>query len=55
MNCWRLLGPTKQIEVKRCPAMDHFTERTVHGPGGQLTKSAVSSFTVDLSKMLSDL
>ena len=51
-ECWLVLGREKQIEVHRQPDEGQFAERTLHGPGGRLTSTAIPSFTVDLSKLL---
>ena len=51
-ECWLVLGREKQIEVHRQPGEGQFAERTLHGPGGRLTSTAIPSFTVDLSKLL---
>ena len=51
-ECWLVLGREKQIEVHRQPSEGQFAERALHGPGGQLTSTAIPSFTVDLSKLL---
>jgi Uma2 family endonuclease len=50
-ECWLVLGPEKQIEVHRQPSAGQFTERSVHGPGGQLTSSAIPQVTVDLTAL----
>ena len=50
-ECWLVLGPQKQIEVHRQPAGEQFTERTLHGPGGVLTSSAVPGITVELNAL----
>jgi Uma2 family endonuclease len=51
-ECWLVLGREKQIEVHRQPGEGQFAERTLHGPGGRLTSSAVPSFMVDLSELM---
>jgi Uma2 family endonuclease len=51
-ECWLVLGREKQIEVHRQPGEGQFAARTLHGPGGRLTSTAIPSFTVDLSKLL---
>lgn len=50
-ECWLVLGPEKKIEVHRQPAGEQFAECAVHGPGGSLTSTAVSSFMVDLASL----
>ena len=45
---WLVLGPEKQIEVHRQPAETHFAARSMHGPGGLVTSTAIPDFTVDL-------
>ena len=50
-ECWLVLGREKQIEVHREPGEVDFAERTLHGPGGGLTSTAIPSFTVDLSRL----
>lgn len=50
-ECWLVLGETKQIEVYRLPVGDKFAERTLHGPGGTLTSSALPEFTLDLDAL----
>lgn len=47
-ECWLVLVPEKQIEVKLQPNGTQFAERAVHGPNGRLSSSAVPGFTVDL-------
>jgi Uma2 family endonuclease len=51
-ECWLVLGPEKQIEVHRQPGEGQFAQRTLHGPGAQLTSTAIPSLTVDVSKLL---
>ena len=51
-ECWLVLGREQQIEVHRQPGEGQFAERALHGPGGRLTSTAISSFTVDLSQLL---
>jgi Uma2 family endonuclease len=51
-ECWLVLGREKQIEVHRKPGEGQFAERTLQGPGGRLTSTAIPRFTVDLSKLL---
>ncbi|MCX6101374.1 MAG: Uma2 family endonuclease [Candidatus Bipolaricaulota bacterium] len=51
-ECWLVLGRDKQIEVHRQPNKLQFAERTLHGPGAQLTSTAIPSITVDVSKLL---
>src|SRR5437773_10443349 len=46
-ECWYVLAPDRQIEVHRRPTGDQFAERTIHGPGGRLTSSAVPEVAVD--------
>ena len=50
-ECWLVLGPEKQIEVHRRPAGDHFSERTVHGPGGRLISATAPEFSVELDAL----
>ena len=50
-ECWLVLGPEKQIEVHRQPQGEQFAEHAVHGPGGSVTSTVVSSFTVDLASL----
>jgi Uma2 family endonuclease len=47
-ECWLVLGPEKQIEVHRAPQAGEYTERSVHGPGGNVTSTAVPGFAVEL-------
>ena len=51
-ECWLVLGREKQVEVHRQPGEGQFADRTLHGPGTQLTSTAIPSFTVDLSQLL---
>jgi Uma2 family endonuclease len=51
-ECWLVLGQEKQIEVHRRPDGGQFAERTLHGPGTQVTSTAILSFTVDVSEPL---
>ena len=48
-ECWLVLGPEKQIEVHRQPQGEQYAERSVHGPGGSVTSTAVPGFTVDVA------
>jgi Uma2 family endonuclease len=50
-ECWLVLGPEKQIEVRRQPQGEQFAEHALHGPGGSLTSAAVPSFTVELDRL----
>ncbi len=50
-ECWLVLAPEKQIEVRRQPKGEQFAERAVHGPGGMLTSAVVPSFTVELDRI----
>ncbi|HNQ88708.1 MAG TPA: Uma2 family endonuclease [Verrucomicrobiota bacterium] len=50
-ECWLVLGPEKQIEVHRQPQGEQYAVHSVHGPGGSVTSTAVSSFTVDLASL----
>jgi Uma2 family endonuclease len=50
-ECWLVLGPEKQVEVHRQPAGEQFAETVVHGPGGQVTSSAVTRFAVELDSL----
>jgi Uma2 family endonuclease len=52
-ECWLVLGPEKLVEVYRKPEGSAFGEHTVHGPGGRLTSSAFSNFSVDLTSLFS--
>ena len=52
-ECWFVLAPDKQIEVHRQPAGDQFAERTICGPGGRLTSTAVSEISLDLDALFS--
>ena len=47
-ECWLVLGPEKQIEVHRLPVGENYSERIVHGPGGNLTCAAAPEFALDL-------
>ena len=47
-ECWLVLGPEKQIEVFRQPKDAHFTEHSLHGPGGTLTSTALPEWTLCL-------
>ena len=53
-ECWYVLAPDRQIEVHRRPTGDQFAERTIHGPGGRLTSSAVPEVAVDLDALFSN-
>ena len=53
-ECWLVLGPEKQIEVHRNPAGEEFAERSLHGPGGQLTSAAVPEITVKLDELFAN-
>ena len=44
----------RQIEVHRKPAGDEFTERSLHGPGGQFTSAAVPGITVKLDDLFAN-
>jgi Uma2 family endonuclease len=47
-ECWLVLAPEKKIEVYRHPKDGQFTARTLHGPGGTLTSSALPGLTLSL-------
>lgn len=50
-ECWLVLGPEKQIEVHRQPESEQFAKRSVYGPAGSVTSTAVPGFTVDLTSL----
>ena len=52
-ECWLVLAPEKQIEVHRRPTGEQFEERTLHGPGGEITSTAVPSIAVELDTLFS--
>jgi Uma2 family endonuclease len=50
-ECWLVLGPERQIEVFRQPRDGQFTERALHGPGGEVASTAVPEFSVALDRL----
>lgn len=48
-ECWLVLGPEKVVEVHCRPQGEGYLERSIYGPGGTLTSTAVAGFTVDLA------
>ena len=50
-ECWLVLGPEKTIEVHRQPQGERYGERSIHGPGGILSSTAVSGFRADLATL----
>ncbi len=48
---WLVLGPEKQIEVYRQRQGEEYAEHTIHGPGGSLTSTTMSGFTVALDSL----
>lgn len=50
-ECWLVLAPEKQVEVHRQPAGEQLTVTALHGPGGQVTSSAVPGFAVELASL----
>jgi len=52
-ECWLVLGPEKLIEVYLHPVDGRFSEKRTHGPGGQLTSSAVPEISLALNTLFS--
>ncbi|MBE0539832.1 MAG: Uma2 family endonuclease [Verrucomicrobia bacterium] len=50
-ECWLVLGPEKQVEVHRQAGDGEYAEHILHGPGGQLTCTALPEFTVDMDAL----
>jgi len=50
-ECWLILGPEKQIDSYRQPKDGHYTDHTLHGPGGRLASVAVAEFTLALDDL----
>jgi Uma2 family endonuclease len=50
-ECWLVLAPEKQIEVRRLPEDGRFTERAAYGPGGKLVCAAFPEFTMELDAL----
>lgn len=50
-ECWLVLGEEKQIEVYRNPKENQFAEKSIRGPGGKLTCSALPEFTLELNAL----
>ena len=50
-ECWLVLDPEKQIEIHRHPGAGRFADRTLYGPGAQVTSTSLPSVQVDLSKL----
>jgi Uma2 family endonuclease len=50
-ECWLILGPEKQIDSYRQPKDGHYTDHTLHGPGGTLASVAVPEFTLALDDL----
>jgi Uma2 family endonuclease len=48
-ECWLVLAPERQVEIHRQPQGGQYAERSLHGPGGSVTSTAVPGFTVDLT------
>ncbi|PYJ03220.1 MAG: hypothetical protein DME25_12830 [Verrucomicrobia bacterium] len=51
---WLVLEPERQIEVHRQPAGQQFAQRTIHGPGGQLTSGVLPQLVLDLDALFAD-
>jgi Uma2 family endonuclease len=45
---WFVLVPEKQIEVHSEPGEDHYTEKSLSGPGGTFSRPALPGFALDL-------
>jgi Uma2 family endonuclease len=50
-ECWLALQPEKVIEVYRKPVNGVFLEKTIVGPGGQLTSQSLPNLTIDLDPL----
>jgi hypothetical protein len=50
-ECWFVLGPEKQIEIHHKPMDEQFTQRTLHGPSGQVTSVGVPGISVELDAL----
>jgi Uma2 family endonuclease len=50
-ECWLVLQPEKIIEIYRKPANGQFGEKTIVGPGGQLTSQIFPTAMVDLDQL----
>ena len=50
-ECWFVLGPEKQIEIHHKPMDEQFTQRTLHGPSGQVTSVGVPGISVELDTL----
>ena len=52
-ECWLVLGPEKLVEAHLRPVDGKFSEKRTHGPGGQLTSSAVPELSLALNTLFS--